>query len=75
MTSTPDAATRVALAHMPHRTSSYSSGTGSCVEIASTHGWVSIRDSKEPIEVRSALMVPQASFADLLAAVQTGRLH
>lgn len=55
------------------RTSSYSNGTGACVELAAWPGGVvAIRDSKN--RSAGAAIVSRAALRALLAAVQTGEL-
>ncbi|MFJ2780712.1 MULTISPECIES: DUF397 domain-containing protein [unclassified Kitasatospora] len=54
--------------------SSYSSNGGNCIEVAanlaSTHGAVPVRDSKDP--EGPALVFPAAAFAAFVAGVKVG---
>lgn len=63
------------LATAPFRTSSRSSGTGSCVAVASVRGWVGVQDTKQHPDSsrRTILAFPSSAFAQFLAAVRAGR--
>jgi hypothetical protein len=73
---TPDAAARVALAHVPYRRSSRSTGTGNCVLVGAAGGWVGIQDSKERPDStrRTTLATPRLQWAAFLQAVKAGQL-
>lgn len=70
---TPDAA---ALARAPYRKSSRSSGTGGCVMVGSTGGWVGIQDSKEHPDSthRTTLAAPHQHWATFLHAIKDNQL-
>ncbi|GGM73718.1 transcriptional regulator [Longimycelium tulufanense] len=50
------------------RKSSYSNGTGACVEMTQGSGWTAIRDSKHP--TGPALIVTKTQWAQFLTAVR-----
>ncbi|MGH3925036.1 MAG: DUF397 domain-containing protein [Pseudonocardiaceae bacterium] len=74
---TPDSAARAALAHASYRKSSRSTGTGNCVLVGMTVGWVGIQDSKQHLYSvdRTTLATPQSQWTSFLHAIQTGQLH
>jgi hypothetical protein len=53
------------------RTASYSVGNGECVEVASVHGRVSLRDSKDP--QGSKLRYSEPAWRSFLAAAKLGK--
>jgi hypothetical protein len=57
---------------MRWRKSSYSKGTGDCVEVAETDASVVVRNSNHPD--RSMLVVPTAAVAGFVAACRAGEL-
>lgn len=67
---TPDAA---ALADAPYRKSSRSSGTGSCVMVGSTGGWIGIQDSKQHPD-STILATPHQHWATFLHAIKDNHL-
>lgn len=55
------------------RKSSYSGGTGQCVQVAVDGEWYLVGDSKDP--GGPALSVPAREFAALLDGIRAGRLE
>ncbi len=58
-------------AYLAWRTSSYSDGTGNCVEVAGTSGFVAIRDTKQGGH-GSVLEFSEVAWREFLAATKNG---
>ncbi|MFI8784742.1 DUF397 domain-containing protein [Streptomyces albidoflavus] len=60
------------LARAGWATSSYSAANNECVEVALTHAWVGVRDTKTP--GGPALAVAPSSWAAVVEAVRTEQI-